>query len=280
MKMNCSFRAREKFGKNNNYQPEAFLSCSQIDKLCTKPTYLDHTITIIPVSFSSRPAPFLKCKVQGYILESDSFASQKGDWALTQRDRLCCSHLCLHKGPRWLCALTRCSRGWSCQRAQTEPSVWNAQPRSSRPALPTPSSRRGGMAKSLMCRDPFSSPRFTSRANIGTKIWLLWNTVFGRKEVPPFFWGVHTWNTFGKKNILHTYTPAHPPVHLAGCSSVTCSTSPLIYHISNSILMSIFQGLLKHQWSFPMNEMRGDKKKSSRHIGSNQQGKDMLNHFF
>lgn len=126
-------------------------------------------------------------------------------------------------------------------------------------------SETSGTVKSLMCWDPFSSPCFTSSANTGIKIWLLWNTVFGRKEVPSFFWDVHTWNTFGKKKILHTCTPAHSLVHLADCSSVTSSTSHLIYNISNSILMSIFQGLLKHQWPYPMSKMGGwgGKKKQS-----------------
>lgn len=124
--------------------------------------------------------------------------------------------------------------------------------------------RRPEGGEGLTCQDPFSSPCLTSRANVGIKILsLLCNVVFGRKRVPSSFWGVCTRNTFGKKKVLHTYTPAHPPVHLAGCSSVTCLSSPLIYHISNSILMSIFQGLFKHQWPYPMNEGREKKKKAN-----------------
>lgn len=53
--------------------------------------------------------------------------------------------------------------------------------------LSTASETRG-MAKGLTCQDPFSSPRFTSRANVGIKVLsLLCNTVFGRKRVPSSF---------------------------------------------------------------------------------------------
>lgn len=80
--------------------------------------------------------------------------------------------------------------------------------------------------------------------------------MFGRKEVPSFFWGVHKLNAFGKKRVLHAYMPAHPPHSLASCSGVTCSSSLLIYYISNSTLMSMFQGVFKHQWPYPMNQLK------------------------
>lgn len=232
-------------------------------KLCINPTYLHPLVNTC--LWWSLPAPLLKCEVQffslilslpktvtGFRLQQQHQAGmpcRKGEFAVpiyaSQGSSLA---LHTHRG---------CQAGSvSCGTAPGHTAL--------------PSSRCGGLEPGLA---PWAHPRGHGKeAHVPRPLlkpslhhedkdpWAFMQQTIRQKRRCFVFQGVHTRNEFGKTKVLCTCTPAHPAIHLAGCSSMTCSSAPPVQLISNSIPVSMFQCLLKHQWACPVNEMRFLKK--------------------
>lgn len=131
------------------------------------------------------------------------------------------------------------------------------EPGAAGPGLAPLSTSLWGHGKGAHVPRPLLKP---SPHHEGKDPWAFMQQSIWQKRCCFVFLGEHTRNIFGKTKVLCTCTPAHPPTHLAGCSSRTCSSGPPIQPIRNPILVSVFQCLFKHQWACSINEMRLTKK--------------------